>query len=122
MTNAECINSFWNGFGLNAYSEHDVPKDATLPYITYETRDGGFSDNIAMTASLWYKGHSWEDVSLKATAISKELGLGGKIMACDDGCLWFKRSTPFSQRMPKSEDPLIRRMIININVEFLTNM
>ena len=32
---AQALKRFYGGFGLKAYSENDVPSDATLPYITY---------------------------------------------------------------------------------------
>ena len=64
------IHKFWSGFGLKAYDENSVPDGAQLPYITYEVSEDNFGNELAQTASLWYRSSSWTDITLKEQEIS----------------------------------------------------
>lgn len=119
MTKEQALHSFWSQFGLKAYDENTVPDNAKLPYITYETQTGSFGDVISLSASLWYLGKSWKDITEKAEQINKKLGLGGNIISFDDGALWITRGTPFSKRMGDNNSS-VRRIILNIQVEFIS--
>ena len=120
MTKAAAIYQFWSGFGLTAYEENTVPTDATFPYVTYQLVTDSFDREVAATASLWYRGESWTAINAKTEEISAHIGLGGKIIKCDGGCIWIKRGTPFAQNMGDESDDLIRRKYLNLSVEFLT--
>lgn len=117
MDKAQAIYSFWSGFELPAYDENRVPEDAPLPRITYETADDSFGNELALTASLWYQSFSWEEITKKATEISKAITMGGKCIRTDGGAIWIKRGTPFAQRTEGTSDS-VRRIVINISVEF----
>lgn len=120
MTKASALYGFWSGFGLTAYEENTVPTDAEFPYITYQVVTDSFGAEVAMTASVWYRGTSWVEANAKAEEISRYISRGGKIIPVDGGVLWLKRGTPFSQSMGDETDDLIKRKYLNITAEFLT--
>lgn len=120
MTKASALYNFWSGFGLTAYEENTVPTDAKFPYITYQVVTDSFGAEIALTASVWYRGTSWVEANAKAEEISRAISRGGKTMPVDGGVLWLKRGTPFSQSMGDETDDLIKRKYLNITAEFFT--
>ena len=120
MTKASALYNFWSGFGLNAYEENTVPTDAKFPYITYQVVTDSFGTEIALTASVWYRGTSWVEANAKAEEISRTISRGGKTILVDGGVLWLKRGTPFAQSMGDETDDLIKRKYLNITAEFLT--
>ena len=119
MNKMQALHSFWNGFGLKAYDENSVPDGASLPYITYEASSDDFGHTIPQTASLWYRSSSWADITEKEQAISDYIGRGGRMMAYDDGSIWIAKASPWAQRMNDSSDELIKRIVLNLQVEFL---
>ena len=120
MTKAAASYQFWSGFGLTAYEENTVPKDAAFPYITYQLVTDSFDREVAATASLWYRGESWTAINAKTEEISKKIGASGKKIAVDGGGIWIKRGQPFAQNMGDESDDLIKRKYINISIVFIT--
>ena len=120
MTKAASIHEFWSSFGLTAYEENTVPYDAAFPYITYQLVTGSFGQEVQAAASLWYFSESWVDINAKTEEVSQEIGLGGKIIKCDEGRIWIKRGSPFAQNMGDEGNDLIRRKALNISIEYLT--
>lgn len=118
MDKNQALHSFWSGFGLLAYDPASVPDGAVMPYITYETRTGIFSEEVQATASLWYRSPSWQEIAQKAEEIGNAIGLGGATVKYDDGLIWIKRANAFAQRMT-DEDSSIRRIILTIQLEFI---
>ena len=119
MDKGQAVQYFWDGFGLPAYDANTVPSDAVLPYITYEVSTGKLDDTINMTASLWYRSTRWDEVSKKAAQIAQEIVGMRSPLAIDGGYLWIVQGAPFSQRMSDPDDS-IRRIVLNIQAEFLT--
>lgn len=122
MTKDEAIYSFYSGFGLPAYDENTVPEGSALPYITYQVSTSDFDNDVMLSASLWYRSTSWGAIQDKADEIAADLGYGGKIIKIDNGYLWLVKGSPFAQRMSEPSDKMVRRIIININAEFLTEI
>ena len=119
MDSIQALHSFWSSFGLKAYDESTMSPTVAFPYLTYNVVKGSFNEPIAMSASLWYKDTSWADITKKAHEIEVAIGRRGKAVPYDDGVLWVKRGTPFSQRMG-DEDDTIRRIYINIEAEYIS--
>lgn len=115
---AQTWNEFLEGFNLPVYDENTVPEDASIPRLTFNWSEGEFEAPVAISASLWYRSKSWKDVTLKANEIYNAVGYGGRILLFDDGYMWVKRGSPFSQRVSDSDDG-VRRVLINFTVEFL---
>ena len=116
MNKEQALHSFWSQFGT-AYDQNTVPEDAELPYITYEVITDNFGSQTILSASIWDRGTSWESVTNILHSIENVLGYGGQTIVYEGGLLWIKRGTPFSQRMNDPDDS-IRRILINIEVEF----
>ena len=122
MDKAQAIHDFWSGFGLLAideYSAYDEGMELPSNYITYEVQTSNFGDSVALTASLWYRSTSWEEISKKADEIAEYIGWGGKMLPIDGGYIWIKLGTPFAQRMAVDQDS-IRRIYMTISVDFLS--
>ena len=125
MDKEQAIHSFWSSFGLTAYDEQTVPTGWSAPkppYITYEVVTGNINNPVSLSASLWYRGTSWAPITQKLHEIEQALSYGGAIIDLDHGKLWLQRGSPFAQRMSDDNDNLIRRIYININAEFLTEV
>lgn len=123
MTKAAAIQAFWSGFGLTAMEEHAVPSgnDApSLPYLTYSFATGAWTDELALSASLWYRTSSWKEPNAKAEEISRAIGRGGVVLKCDGGVILIRRGTPFAQSMGDDGDSATKRKYLNITAEYLT--
>lgn len=122
MDKWQAIQTFWSGFGVPAYDENTVPDGDSLPefpYITYSVQTGAMDEPVALSASLWDRTNSWEEISKKASEIAESIGYGYALMEVDGGYVVIRRGTPFAQRMA-DEDDTIRRIYMTINVEYLT--
>ena len=119
MDKAQAIQGFWSQFGIPAYDANTVPKDATMPYITYNLSTGKLGDVLPMNASLWYQSYSWDDISKKAELIAHTIGYGYQISKIDGGYIWITQGSPFAQRMA-DPDSDVRRIYINVMAEYLT--
>lgn len=115
----QALHSFWSGFGLTAYDENSVPTEAELDYLTYEASSDSFGNAIAQTASLWYRDSSWASITAKEQEISDYIGRGGRMVAYEGGVMWIQKATPWAQRMSEPSDEMIRRIVLNVMVEFL---
>lgn len=120
MNALQALQAFWGGFGIPAYDENTVPDDASLPYITYEASEDFFGATLAQSASLWYRSASWADITLKEEQIADFIGRGGRQIAYDGGAFWIKRGQPWAQRMDEPSDSMVRRIVLNIEIEFLS--
>lgn len=120
MDNSQALDKFWNGFGLPAYDFTTVPDDAETPYITYEVADDAFGNQRQLSANLWYRSTSWEEITKKAKEISQFITRGGIMIPTDDGAIWIKTGTPWAQRLEEPDDDSIRRIVLAIEVEFIS--
>ncbi len=118
MDKAIALHEFWNSFGIPAYDTSSVPDDAKFPYITYHVIDGELGDDVTTDASIWYRSTKWTDITRKADEISNAITRGGKMIRYSDGALWIKKSTPWAQRMEEPSDDMIRRILLQYNLEF----
>lgn len=122
MDSAQALHQFWSGFSWKAYDEATVPSEAfepVIPRITYEVATSEINYPIMLIASLWDRSYSWENISKKADEIYNRIGQGGVFLPYDGGAIWITRASPFAQRLT-DEDDTIRRILINVNAEFLS--
>jgi hypothetical protein len=121
MTKGQAIQYFWESFGLTAYDENTVPDDAKLPYITYSVETDSIGNTVMSNTSLWYRSYSWKEISEKAEEIAQAIvRMYPPSIKIDGGRLYITKGTPFSQRMKDESDDAVRRILLNINYEFLT--
>lgn len=122
MDKYQALQNFWGSFGIPAYDENTVPSgdDApAFPYITYDVVVSNLGRPVAMSASIWYYGSSWSQITTKLTEIQTAIGRGGKLIPFDGGAIWIVQGSPFAQRMADAND-MTRRIFINISAEYLT--
>lgn len=114
--------AFWEGFGLPAYDENTVPDEAKEPYITYQAIDGNLDAQTQVSASLWYHSNSWAAISQKASEIAKAINDMPTAVKIDGGYMKIRLSdgTPFAQRMNEPDDRQVRRILMTVEIEFLT--
>lgn len=124
MDKAQAIHSFWSGFGLTAYDEltyYDLEDGVDFPHITYNLLTDAVGDSVTLDGNVWYRSTSWETITKKVDEIAAYIGTGGKVIPIDTGYVWIRQGTPFSQRVAaENDDKLIRRVVIQIDVEYLT--
>ena len=119
MNKIQALHAFWSGFNLKAYDETSVPDDAQLPYITYEVSSDDFEHPVVSSASLWYRSASWAEITEKEMEIANFIGKGGRMIVYNGGAIWLQKGTPWAQRMAEPSDDMIRRIVLNIQLEYL---
>lgn len=119
MSISEVLYNFWSSFNLPAYDENTVPDEAVIPYITYETSDDFFGEDRSLSASIFYRSPSWAEITAKEQQIAEYIGRGGRSLACDGGAIWIKRGSPWAQRMAEPSDSMVRRIVLNYEIEFI---
>lgn len=124
MNKEQALNAFWAQFSYNsvpipAYDETSVPDSATFPRITYEGQSDNFGERIASSVSIWTRGTSWAQAEAIKHNIEQSITRGGVLVKHDNGAVWIKRANPFSLRLADSADDMIRRIMINLELEFI---
>ena len=120
MDKAQVLHQFWSGFNWPAYDESTVPDDAGYPRITYNVQMDSLGRPLALYASLWDYGTSWERISKKAYEIANAVAeLYPSAIPFDEGRIFITSGTPFAQRMADEND-MVRRIYINITVEYFS--
>lgn len=113
------LHSFFSSFGLIAYDESSVPDNATMPYITYTAAVDSLNSAVALSANLWYRSTSWEEISQKADEIYHAIQNGGVRVPLDVGYLWVVAGSPFAQRVTEEVDT-VKHIYIALVGEFQT--
>jgi len=124
MNKEQAIHSFWSSFGWTAIDEqsaYDRPMDVKYPYITYEVAVAELDEPISLSADLWDRSTSWKNVTEKSEEIARYIK-GLSPIPIDSGYVWITKGSPFAQRMAEDTGLAdVRRVHINITVEFFTN-
>lgn len=120
MDKAQALNTFWNSFTIPAFDERTVPSDQAEPYITYEVSTAELDEPVFLSASLWYRDTGWKAIEQKTAEIAQYIKTMTPIKV-ENGRVYITKGVPFSQRLDDPDDNLIRRMLLNISVEFLTS-
>lgn len=119
MNKYEAQQKYWSGFGIPAYNELTVPEQMRdkYPYLTYQKVNGSLDGPLTASASLYYRSTSWKEIDDKITemepSINDEIKIEGGYMKVR------KPAANFAQQM-SDPDPLVRRYLITVEVEFLT--
>ena len=119
MDKQQTLQTFWSSFGIPAYDETSVPDDAKLPYVTYEVLTDNFGNMLSCSASLWYRSTSWAGITEKSYEIDSRIGRGGVILNYEGGAVWISKGSPWQMRMGDPDDDMVRRILFNLNVEYL---
>lgn len=111
---------YWSSFGLPAYHELTVPDDmeGKYPYIAYQAVNGQLQGVMNVSASVYYKGTSWatimQEIGQMEKAIDRQIFIEGGIMKVR------KPLSHFAQPMSDGGDTKIRRMLLTVEIEFLS--
>lgn len=132
MNKQQAFNNFWNSFGVLAFEENSMPEDdvinamiknglasAKYPYITYQVLIDDLGEPLYPMASIYDKNTSWERADTLSNLISARINQQ-KTIKLDNGRMFITKGNPFAQHMPEESDRTIRRIIINLAVEFFT--
>ena len=119
MDKLQALDRFWRSFGWDAYDETSVPDTAKLPYITYEGSSDNFDHPIAQVVNLYDRSTSWKTIAEMLNDIEHRIGRGGAIVKYDGGAMWIKRGTPWAQRMADESNDTVRRVVLNIETEYI---
>ena len=131
MNKQQAYSAFWKGFGVLAFEENSVPTDDVIeemikgtnlkkfPYITYQVITGDLGDHVYPTASIYDRSSSWEKSDLLSNMISERIQKMNTIKL-DNGRMFITKGTPFSQHMDEEGDKSIRRIVLNLGIEFFT--
>lgn len=124
MDKWQAQDAFWNGFGVPAFDELTAldAEDPVYPRLTYQAMNGKMGQQMTISASLWYREKTWKNVSQKADEIQAAI-TNGAIVKVDGGYFWFKMpaETPFAQRIAPNEDNEVKRILLTLEAEALTN-
>lgn len=116
------IQSFFGGFGLNAYPAISVPtgEDApNFPYLTYVANTDSEMGRVMVTASVFYRSTSWIDCNAKVDEISRAIG-DKTVVECDNGAIIIRKGSPWAQPMGDDSDNMIKRKILNMEFLYVT--
>lgn len=121
MDRFQAQQEFWSSFGIPAYDARTVDYNAEMPYITYDAVSSNIGAVKDVNASLWYRSTSWAEISRKAIEISRKVYEMPPSWEIDDGRIKFRvpEVSTFAQR-GSDPDPNVRKMILTVEVEFLT--
>lgn len=126
MTKDKALYAFFSGFDIPAYPANAVlnengEPDVILPYLTYTpVFDSWGGEPVSLTVNLWDWTESEAIPNAKAQELSDAIGMGGKVIPCDEGYIWLKRGSPWCQNLADEVDPAIKRRYINVTAEYLT--
>ena len=112
METAKALKSFVGGFGLPAYTNNTVPKDVSLPYLTYPLVTPEWSQKTSFYIQGWYRATSNLEMIAKADQIVREVGQGITV-GTDHGFLVIYPETPLIQTMVDGD---IRSFYINLSI------
>ena len=109
---ARALYQFFSGFDIPAYTEYNVPDEATLPYITYQLVQPEWIDSGTLYARVWYRSTSLAGISAKVNQISEAVGRGVTI-PFENGCVMLNKGTPWAQEMPMEGDTTLKVVYLN---------
>lgn len=132
MNKEQAYSEFWSGFGVLAWEENSMPDDETIqslidagvaeakyPYIAYQVIVDDLGHPVFPTASIYDRSTSWKRVDELANVISERIQKMNTIKL-DNGRMFITKGSPFMQPQMESEDMNIRRVILNLGIEFFT--
>lgn len=122
MDKWEALYNFWSSFGIPAYEENSVPKDAAYPYITYEAGVGSFESVVTLSASIWDRTtQGTAFVDNKADEIVRYIKNMRECPRVNGGRYRVYVEGQYATNMGDPDDRLVKRKQMNVNFEFLTD-
>lgn len=118
MDKFQAQQSYWSSFGYKAYNELTVPEDAKLPYLTYQLVDGSLDGALTASGSLFMRGTSWSPICKAVDDMEK---LVDRQIPIKGGAMKVRKPIAnFAQPLNDPSDTMIRRMVLSVEIEFIT--
>lgn len=116
INTARALYEFFSGFGIPAYVQNTLPKNAQMPYITYELVEPEPLSYSYMHASVWYKGTNYDAALAKSDEVKAAIGWGTSI-PCGNGfiALYRETGTPFGQ-ITSDPNPETKRVLMSMRI------
>lgn len=73
---ATALYNFFSSFGIPAYVTDNIPDNVQMPYITYDLVEPEPLSVGLLSASVWYRGTSYAEISAKVDQIKAAIGNG----------------------------------------------
>lgn len=123
MTQDVALYRWFNSFGVPFYPTTALPPadEIVFPYGTYEPIFSGRFDEVYPTVNLYFLTESEAIPNQKAFEMFNAIGESGVSIECDEGILWVKRNKNFCTAIIDPDNSNIKRRLISIAIEFLTN-
>lgn len=109
---AKALKTFFEGFGLPAYTTDTVPDDAPVRHITYPMKDTEWNQPTTMYCQVYDRSTSNAFILEVADAIIAEIGQG-LVIPCEGGYVKFQLETPTVQVLTDGD---FRRAYINMSM------
>lgn len=109
----QALNTYLNGFGLDAYTEDSVPDGTQFPYITYRAVDPEWNQKATFFIRVWYRTTSNSPLLDKVDQILGDIGVG-KRLPFEGGMLTIWPESPQVQIMVDPNDRTVRYAYINL--------
>ena len=114
IATAQALYTFFSGFGIPAYAENTIPKNAELPYLTYPLYDPEWREKHSFYVQVYYRNETSNLPSLeKADEIAAAIG-EGICLPFDGGALVLWPENPLIQAKPPDKD--VRAAYINLSI------
>jgi len=111
----QALDTYLNGFGLDAYAEDSVPDNAEFPYITYRVVDPEWHQKATFYVRVWFRSTSNADLLEKADQITGDIG-EGKRLPFEGGLLVLWAESPKVQVMVDPNDRAVRYAYISMSL------
>lgn len=116
---------YWNSFGLSGFNELTVPDEEAKAilsaggmFITYQAVSGSINGPTTASASLYHRSNSWTKIMQKSSEMERFID---REFAIDGGAVKFRKPVSnYAQPMSDPNDPQVRRIVLTVEVEFLT--
>lgn len=115
----EAQQAYWSKFGIPAYNELTVPEElrGRYPYLTYQAVEGSLDGQLTASAALYYRSMSWEGITNKVTEMKP---LINDMVPVQGGYMKVRKPAAHFAQQGTDPDPAVRKMVLTVEVEFLT--
>lgn len=111
---AQALYSFFSGFNIPAYTENNVPDEATLPYLTYPLKEPEWNQKATFYVTVYYRNQTSDRESLaKADEIVTSIADGVRL-PIESGYIVIRPDNPLIQTKPPDGD--VRGAYINLSL------
>lgn len=111
----QAIDTYLNGFGMDAYAEGTVPDNAEFPYITYRLVDPEWHQKTTFFIRVWFRSTRNAELLEVADRITGDIG-EGKRLPFDGGLVMIWPESPKVQVMVDPNDRAVRYAYISLSI------